>query len=443
MKKIYVIWIWWIWISAIARYYKQNWFEVFWSDMTDSELISNLKNEWIDIVIWERSEFIDNSFEKVIYTEAIPNSQKELIKSKSLNIETLTYPEALAQIANDKILITISWTHWKSTTTSIWSIILKNSNLNFTSVIWTLLKEFNWKNFYHRDDKEKKEKYFIIEACEYKRSFLKYKPDIAIITNIEVDHLDYYKDEKDYILAYRQLIDNVKKWWYIILDWQEKNSRQLVWIRQDVNFIEIDKEWFKYNWQYHLFPSLSLKIPWQHIVYDARLTYILWVILNIDNESIIDSIETYSWAWRRMEIIWQTLNNNLVMSDYWHHPTEIKLTLWAIREKYKDKKILTIFQPHQYNRTIELLNDFKDVFLESDELIIPNIYESRDSIEDKKKINTDILLDNINHKNKKNWNWLENTLKLINEFDNNNKDSLIILMWAWDVDNLRYKIKTT
>lgn len=196
MKKIYVIWIWWIWISAIARYYKQNWFEVFWSDMTDSELISNLKNEWIDIVIWERSEFIDNSFEKVIYTEAIPNSQKELIKSKSLNIETLTYPEALAQIANDKILITISWTHWKSTTTSIWSIILKNSNLNFTSVIWTLLKEFNWKNFYHRDDKEKKEKYFIIEACEYKRSFLKYKPDIAIITNIEVDHLDYYKDEK-------------------------------------------------------------------------------------------------------------------------------------------------------------------------------------------------------------------------------------------------------
>ena len=89
-----------------------------------------------------------------------------------------------------------------------------------------------------------------------------------------------------------------------------------------------------------------------------------------------------------MEIIWQTLNNNLVMSDYWHHPTEIKLTLWAIREKYKDKKIL----------------DFKDVFLDSDELIIPNIYESRDSIEDKKKINTDILLDNINHKNKKNWN---------------------------------------
>lgn len=441
MKKIYVIWIWWIWISAIARYYKQNWFEVFWSDMNDSELISNLKNEWIDIIIWERSDFIDNSFEKVIYTEAIPNSQKELVKSKNLNIETLTYPEALAQIANDKILITISWTHWKSTTTSIWSIILKNSNLNFTSVVWTLLKEFDWKNFYHRDDKEKKEKYFIIEACEYKRSFLKYKPDIAIITNVEVDHLDYYKDGNDYILAYRQLIDNVKKWWYIILDWQEKNSRQLIWIRQDVNFIEVDKKWFNYNWQYYLFPILSLKIPWQHIVYDARLTYILWRILNIDTQSIIDSIETYSWAWRRMEIIWQTYNNNLVMSDYWHHPTEIKLTLWAIREKYKDKKILTIFQPHQYNRTIELLNDFKDVFLDSDELIIPNIYESRDSIEDKKKINTDILLDNINHKNKKNWNWLENTLKLINEFDNNNKDSLIILMWAWDVDNLRYEIK--
>ena len=104
---------------------------------------------------------------------------------------------------------------------------------------------------------------------------------------------------------------------------------------------------------------------------------------------------------------------------------------------------MTVFQPHQYNRTLELLDGFIDSFSNTDKLIIPNIYESRDTEEDKKKINSEILVSKINHKNKVDWKWLDNTLKLIEEFDKENKNAIIILMWAWDVDNLRYKIKTT
>ena len=77
MKKIYIIWIWWIWISGIARYYNENWYKVYWSDKTDSELIKKLKSEWIDIIIWENSERIDNTFDKIIYTEAVPKTQSE------------------------------------------------------------------------------------------------------------------------------------------------------------------------------------------------------------------------------------------------------------------------------------------------------------------------------------------------------------------------------
>ena len=144
-----------------------------------------------------------------------------------------------------------------------------------------------------------------------------------------------------------------------------------------------------------------------------------------------------------MENLWLTDNWNRLISDYWHHPTEIRLTLEAIKTSNIGSQILTVFQPHQYNRTLELLDGFIDSFSNTDKLIIPNIYESRDTEEDKKKINSEILVSKINHKNKVDWKWLDNTLKLIEEFDKENKNAIIILMWAWDVDNLRYKIKTT
>lgn len=145
-KKVYIIWIGWIGISAIARYYRENWYEVYWSDKVWSELIEKLKSEWINIIIWEDSNRIDESFSLVVYTEAVPENQAELQKSRNLKIETITYPESLARIANNKKLIAISGSHGKSTTTSLISIMLKNSSLNINTVVWSLLKEFDGKN---------------------------------------------------------------------------------------------------------------------------------------------------------------------------------------------------------------------------------------------------------------------------------------------------------
>lgn len=439
-KKIYFIWVWWIWISALARYYKEIWYEVYGSDKVDSELIGKLKNEGLNIIIWENKDRIDRNFDLVVYTEAIPKTQIELSHSISLWIKTLSYPQALWEVTEQQKTIAISWTHWKSTTTSMTSIMLKNSEKNFSSIVWTLLKEFDWKNFYFRQDKNNEENYFIIEACEYKRSFLNYKPYISVITNIEVDHLDYYKDEDDYIDAFKELVKNIQIWGFVILNWQEYNSRQLLQIRQDINFIEVYNDYFIFQGIKKFFPEIKLNIPWEHILYDARLVYVIWFILNIDKKIILDSLEEYNWVWRRMEQLWQSENWNIFISDYGHHPTEINLTLKAIKEKYKDKKIITIFQPHQYSRTIELLEDFWQCFSFTDKLIISNIYESRDSEEDKKKINTDILLEKINIVDKENWQGLNNTLSRILELDKE-KNKIFILMWAWDIDNLRYKLK--
>lgn len=441
MKKVYFIWIWWIGLSAIARYYNENWWNVFWSDKYSSELVDKLKKEWIDIIIWEDDNRINNDLELVIYTEAIPQNQTELKKARELDIKTISYPEALASIANDKKLIAVSWSHGKSTTSSMISIMLKNSNLWVNAVIWTILKEFDNKNaFFSRSP------YFVIEACEYKRSFLNYTPFIWVITNIDLDHLDYYKDLSDYESAFIDFLDNIKPWGYAILNWNCKSSMKLMWLRNDINYIIIYNDYFIVNeWkeceETIIFPKFNLQVPWEHIKFDAKIAYVVWKVLSLNDDEIINPLENYTWVWRRSEIVWTTINWNILMSDYGHHPTEISFTLNALKQKYSDKNLFVVFQPHQYNRTLNLIEWFKDCFKSADLLVIPDIYESRDSQEDKDKLNSEKLVELINHPNKFDWKWLENTLKFIQNYDEKNPNSSIILLqWAWNVDNLRYEI---
>lgn len=473
MKKIYIIWIGGIGVSAIARYHLHLWNEVFWSDKNDSELIQNLIKEWCNITVGNagmrsednniknnNSEGVnsDNGYaclrtlrgvEEVIYTEAIPDSNEELILAKELWIALKTYPEALAEIVNIKKLIAISWTHWKSTTTSLASLVLKDSRSWVNTIVWTILKEFWNKNAYFSESE-----YFVIEACEYKRSFLKYKPTVWVITNIEIDHLDYYKDLDDYLSAFEDFLWNIVFWGFAILNWNDENCKKLIWKRADLIYIEVYDKHFIINsaksneilwdivWEQKVdFPEINMQVPGEHILYDAHIAFIVWYMAWAIEEESIETLENYTWVWRRMEIIWETKYWNTLISDYGHHPTEIRLTLKALKEKYSDKKIFTIFQPHQYNRTLELLEDFKECFSDTDKLIIPNIYESRDSEEDKKKINTDILVGAIKHSDVINWKWLKNTLGLIKEYDDiNPNSSVIVLMWAGDVDNLRYEL---
>ncbi len=436
-KKIYIVWIGWIWVSAIARYYLHQWWQVFWSDLTHSELIETLKSEWMNIVIWSDASRVDNSFDMLVYTEAVSKNQNEVAEAIKNNITTFTYPEALANIVNSKRLIAVAGTHGKSTTTSLISLVLKDSDVWINTIVWTLLKEFEWKNTYFSESDN-----FVIEACEYKRSFLKYRPVVWVITNIEIDHLDYYKDLNDYVSAYDEFINNIVPGGFCVLNWDDINCRQLIWKRKDIEYIEVFNEVFIHNGQSFLYPNIDIKIPGQHILFDAKISYIVGHMLWLWDEEICKKLSVYNWVWRRMERIWETAYNNILMSDYGHHPTEISLTLESIKKKYIDKKIVAIFQPHQYNRTIELLEWFKQCFRHCDVLVIPDIYESRDSEADKKNMSAEILLDNIDHDHKIFWDGLKNTADWIRQYDKQNPDSsIIILLWAGNIDDLRFEIE--
>lgn len=447
-KKIYFIGIGGIGVSALARYYRSRGYSIFWSDKNDSELIHSLQNEGMNIIIWSDNTRITEEFVKVVYSEAIPKSQEEFVKALELWIDVKKYSDALWEIANSYKLIAVAGTHGKSTTTSMISQIFKNSNEDFVSVVWTLLKDFDGKNFFSQ---WKNENYFILEACEYKEHFLAYKPTLVVITNIEYDHADYFKTPKSYISAYEKLIKNIVPGGFCILNGEEKNSKGLIWKRKDIHYIVINQDSYatilpgeNISSNTEFFPEIVISLPWEHIHFDAKLAYLVSHLAWIDELIALESLENYSGVWRRMEKIWNTRHNNLLMSDYGHHPTEISTTLAALKSWYSDKKLYVVFQPHQYSRTLELLEEFITCFSDADTLIIPNIYESRDSDKDKQKINSKILTEKIHHHNVIDGNWLENTLKLIEQYDRENPNSsIILLLGAWDIDNLRYKIKTS
>lgn len=439
MKKIYCIWIGWIGVSALARYYLSKWYSIFWSDATQSELIDALRAEGCDIVIWEESTRLDTSFEKIIHTEAIPESQSELRKSRELWLNTQKYSEALAEVVNEYKLIAVAGTHGKSTTTSMISQLLLHSKEDFISVVGTILKEFWWKNFYKRWDSKN---YAVIEACEYKRHFLSYNPLVAVITNIEFDHADFFSSQKEYTETFGAFIDRIRPWGFCIL-WGDVNSTTLVWMRQDIHYIQLKWEYFLHNGEKYKIPDIEMKIPWEHILYDGKLAYIVWHLLWIPDTKILKSLAEYSGVWRRMEHIWVTKYGNILMSDYGHHPSEVQVTLEALKKWYPSKKLVVVFQPHQYSRTLELLEWFKNCFSHADSVIIPNIYASRDSEEDMQKISAKSLSESIRHPLVTFGNWFKNTLDILQEYEKEHPNSsIIVLQWAWDIDTFRYKIPT-
>ncbi|PIQ12206.1 hypothetical protein COW68_00465, partial [Candidatus Gracilibacteria bacterium CG18_big_fil_WC_8_21_14_2_50_38_16] len=420
-------------ISAIARYYKQLGFTVSGSTDSDSELIQNLQKEGMDIFIGHRAENIPPNTNRIIYTKAVLGTANTFEEGYRNNIEMLTgferniplisYPDALAEMVNAKKCIAITGSHGKSTTTAMTGIMLAGSTVGNSVLVGTQVPGLGNSNLYIEQSE-----YFTIEACEYKRAFLAYHPYITVITNIDLDHLDYYRDLADYISAFQSLINQTSE--YVVYDMDNLNAQKLDFSKTRAKPIRMNHTgWYDVDGKFSLFPDIELQVPGNHLLFDAKLAFVVGKILGIDGEYIVKKLESYTGCWRRSEIIRTTSAGNILMSDYGHHPTEIRLTLEAIAEKYSDKKLFVVFQPHQHSRTKELLSGFMTAFDSADMLIIPDIYFSRDSDEDVQYMTMDRLINSLNayYPFIRNGKGMKNTLEYIKKYDKENPSSSIIL----------------
>ncbi|MCD5396319.1 MAG: UDP-N-acetylmuramate--L-alanine ligase [Candidatus Pacebacteria bacterium] len=468
-KKIYFIGIGGIGMSALAQYYLAKGAEVFGSDLAESEITKMLEKKGAKIIIISKSHLKSQSFVKrsdlVIYSKAVPEDHPELKLAKKFKIECLSYPEALGELTKKYFTIAVCGIHGKSTTTAMISLILIKAGLNPTVILGTKLKEFGNSNFrmggLFKFSKSQmvncqivNSQILVIEADEHFGSFLNYWPKIIVLTNIEKEHLDYYKSLKNLLKAFAEFISHLPEGGFLIINKDDKNITQLKisppFYNPPPRFTGGRKRVGGIN---VLFFSLKekesrrlrkiLKVPGKHNLYNAFAALTCARALKIPDKISFKALSEYRGAWRRMEEKRVKVQDKevVLISDYGHHPTEIRATIEGVKEKYPKKQTWLIFQPHQYQRTYYLFDDFVKtlVNLPIEKIIIPPIFDvaGREEAKIRNKVSSEKLVLAVNKRAKKEKAIFIPNFEMIKSFvESYFKGDILIIMGAGDVYNL-------
>ncbi len=355
--KIYCIGIGGIGLSALARYYVHEGHTVSGSDSSDSELIHTLQKEGMHISIGTDPLEITDDIDLVVYTVAISLDNALLVRARELGLPCMTYPEALGVVTKGKKTIAVCGTHGKTTTTAMVYYALKACGINPTVIIGSLLSE-GGTNYIAGDSD-----YMVVEACEYKRSFLALHPTHIVVTNIDEDHLDYYKDLSDIHSAFQTFADALPHEGLLVTH----SNVSLV-----TNARKVDADCISIK-------DIDLTVLGEHNKSNAQLVIALIKELGLDEEKARGGLKQFPGTWRRMEYKGKTNAGVMVYDDYGHHPTEIKATYEALRTAYPkgEYTIVMLFQPHLYSRTKLLFNDFVKVLSAVDHVYVLPIYRAR------------------------------------------------------------------
>ncbi|MCR4286223.1 MAG: Mur ligase family protein, partial [Candidatus Kaiserbacteria bacterium] len=277
---------------------------------------------------------------------------------------TINYFDALGMVANEYYLIAVAGSHGKTTTTAMIIDILEEAGFDPSGVVGSLRAKT--KSNYRAG----KSKYFVVEACEYKRDFLSLTPDVLVITNIEHEHVDYYKSLKDVQDAFTEFAGQVREGGAVIVNFGGQNIAPIL---EGVRAKVID--YGKY-----FDPTLTLKVPGMHNQMNASAGKAVADFVGIERDVAKTALQNFAGTWRRFEYKGEVAGAK-VYDDYGHHPTEIKATLQGARELCPDKKITLVFQSHTYSRTHALFADFVEVLASADKVIVLPIYAAREENE--------------------------------------------------------------
>ena len=388
-KNIYFIGIGGVSMSGIAHTLKHFGYNVSGSDATNSDTIRSLVDAGIPVSIGHNPENIKN-IDLVVYTAAISKDDPELVMAKKSNIPTMeraVFLGILTKCFNDTI--TISGTHGKTTTTSMISLCFLKANLDPSIQVGAYLKNISGNYVVGNSD------YFILEACEYVESFLHFFPKCAIILNIDNDHLDYFKNIDNIQKAFEKYIKLLPSDGLLVINADDnrcleisKSSKSKVityginnlkadYVAKNIVFDDNGFPEFDVFYKSKLFTHIKLSIPGVHNVLNALACIATCSYYKIDSNTISLTLKEFTGANRRMEFKGKLDNNVTIFDDYAHHPTEIRATALGLKNK-KYHESWAIFQPHTYSRTKNLLDDFANVLLNFDHIIITDIYAARE-----------------------------------------------------------------
>lgn len=376
-------------MSGIAEIL-HNWgFTVTGSDDNASENTDKLLKTGIPVVIGYDFEGLKNS-DVLVYTAAMHSDDPELVKARQLNIPLIERADFLGEITKCyKNTIAVSGTHGKTTTTSMISLCFLEAFKDPSIQVGAILRQIDGNYRVGNSD------YFIIEACEYVESFLKFHPKSEIVLNIDNDHLDYFKTFDNIKSAFAKYAKLLPEEGLLVVNGDDPNCVELKRFtlakfvtygieNQHANFvarnITFDDEGFaSFDVYYNnnFYKTIKLSVAGKHNVYNALACIALCHEYGISKEDMKVALAKFTGAHRRLELL-GNFNNIKVYDDYGHHPTEIIATANAIKNKHYHESWV-VFQPHTYSRTKKLLDDFANALTNFDHIIVTDIYAARES----------------------------------------------------------------
>lgn len=350
-------------MSGLAQLMTDRGDTVVGSDRAESPTTDLLTKQGIRVIIGQDAANVPEDAALLVYTTAVPEDNPERVRARELAIPEQSYFEALGGVSVGMRTVAVAGTHGKTTTTGMLAKILADAGARPTGIIGSIVEDFG-SNYLPGDSD-----LFVVEACEYERHFLELSPDVLVITNIEFDHSDYYQDLPDVQAAFRALMEKVPAHGFIITDTEAPTIQPLL---EGLAATVVD---------YASEPARELRLPGAFNQMNARAASAAarMVLPVLEEGSIRASLAAFRGTWRRFEFKGKTARGADVYDDYAHHPTAIRETLRALREKTQTLgRIFVAFHPHLYSRTRDLLDGFARAFGDADRVLIAPIFAARE-----------------------------------------------------------------
>ncbi len=412
-KKFHFIAIGGVGMSALAKYLVERGAIVSGSDIQESKYTKKLLQKGVKIAIGHSKDLITNDM-IIVASTAIKDTNPEIIKAKELGLKIYHRSDILKMISDefssnkDSLFIGFSGTHGKTTTSGLCSYVLEKANLKPSYVVGGTIPDIDTNGAYNSN------KYFIAELDESDGTIQKYSTDIAVINNMEEDHLDYYKNGfEDIVKTFKKYLDN-KENQLVIINTDNNGNQKFIelnpeykyitfglnnadYTAKNINFKGLESS-FDIYYKSEKIDSIKLSVLGLHNVYNALAVYCALKEAGFNMNEISKHFYTFTGMGRRFQKVCE-FNDIKIYDDYAHHPSEIKTTLSSVKDALKDEaNVVAIFQPHRYSRLQGLWNEFLQAFDSSDKLIVIDVFPAGE--DEISGVNSKIFSETIKHKNK-------------------------------------------
>ncbi|HSQ74905.1 MAG TPA: UDP-N-acetylmuramate--L-alanine ligase [Bacteroidota bacterium] len=387
IRKLHFVGIGGIGMSGLAEILVDQGFTVTGSDRSANDNTERLEGLGIRVAIGHDAKNVEKDVDVLVYSSAIPPENPEVVAARQRNIPVIRRAEMLAEVMRLKYGIGIAGTHGKTTTTSMVSLILMEGGVDPTVIVGGRLHGLAGSNA-----RMGKGDFIVVEADEYDRSFLSITPTIAVLTTLETDHLDCYRDLEDIKSAFIQFAAKVPFYGFVVLcldepalqDIMPKIKKKIITYglngQADLQAIDIvhrqNRTRFTVLRNGEELGEIELQIPGKHNVQNALAAIVVGLSLDVPFAKVKTGIEKFTGVFRRWEVKAE-LQGIMVVDDYAHHPTEIKATLAGVKAGWR-RRVICVFQPHLYSRTRDFYDEFGRSFFNADVLVVTDVYPARE-----------------------------------------------------------------